>query len=114
MARYKLGDICEIVGGSTPKSGVAEYWDGDIKWITPAELNDESYIVSDSVRKITPLGVKDTGLSPFPAGTVILSSRAPIGKVAIAGCEMYCNQGFKNLICSKVIDSRYLYWFLKG
>ena len=114
MAKYKLGDICEIVSGSTPKTGVDEYWDGDIKWITPAELNDDTYIITDSVRKITELAVKKTGLSSFPAGTVILSSRAPIGKVAIAGCEMYCNQGFKNLICSDIINNRYLYWFLKG
>ena len=112
--RVKLGDICEIVSGSTPKTNIEEYWDGDIKWITPAELNDETYIITDSVRKITELGVKTTGLTPFPKGTVILSSRAPIGKVAIAGCEMYCNQGFKNLICSEKIDNRYLYWFLKG
>ena len=114
MATYKLGDICEIVSGSTPKTGIPEYWDGDIKWITPAELDDESYIITDSIRKITPLGVSKTGLSPFPEGTVILSSRAPIGKVAIAGCEMYCNQGFKNLICSEIINNRYLFWFLKS
>ena len=114
MSKYKLGDICEIVSGSTPKTGVDEYWDGDIKWITPAELNDDTYIITDSVRKITELAVKKTGLSSFPEGTVILSSRAPIGKVAIAGCEMYCNQGFKNLICSDKINNRYLYWFLKG
>lgn len=112
--KYKLGDICEIVSGSTPKTGIPEYWDGDIKWITPAELNEDTYIVSDSARKITEIGVEKTGLSPFPAGTVILSSRAPIGKVAIAGCKMYCNQGFKNLICSELINNRYLYWFLKG
>ena len=112
--RYKLGEICEIVSGSTPKTSIPEYWDGDIKWITPAELNDNTYIVNDSIRKITELGVKKTGLSSFPAGTVILSSRAPIGKVAIAGCEMFCNQGFKNLICSEKINNRYLYWFLKG
>ncbi len=112
--RVKLGDICEIVGGSTPKSNVSEYWDGDVKWITPAELNEDSYILYDSVRKITELGVQKTGLTAFPAGTVILSSRAPIGKVAIAGCEMYCNQGFKNLICSDAINNRFLYWFLKG
>ena len=112
--RVKLGDICEIVGGSTPKSNVPEYWDGDVKWITPAELNEDSYILYDSVRKITELGVQKTGLTSFPAGTVILSSRAPIGKVAIAGCEMYCNQGFKNLICSDAINNRFLYWFLKG
>lgn len=114
MVKYRLGDICEIVSGSTPKTGVSEYWDGDKKWITPAEITDESYIITDSVRKLTELGVTNTGLSSFPKGTVILSSRAPIGKVAIAGCEMYCNQGFKNLICSQKIYNRYLYWFLKG
>ena len=112
--KYKLGEICEIVSGSTPKTSVPEYWDGDVKWITPAEISDDSYIIEDSVRHITELGVQKTGLSSFPKGTVILSSRAPIGKVAIAGCEMYCNQGFKNLICSDVVDNRYLYWFLKG
>ena len=114
MTKYKLGDICEIVSGSTPKTGIDEYWDGDVKWITPAELNDDTYIINDSVRKITELAVKKTGLSPFPEGTVILSSRAPIGKVAIAGCKMYCNQGFKNLICSEKINNKYLYWFLKS
>ena len=114
MVKYKLGDICEIVSGSTPKTGIDEYWDGDVKWITPAELNDDTYIINDSVRKITELAVKKTGLSPFPEGTVILSSRAPIGKVAIAGCEMYCNQGFKNLICSEKINNKYLYWLLKS
>lgn len=66
MERYKLGEICEIVSGSTPKTGVAEYWDGDVKWITPAELNDESYIISDSVRKITEQAVKKTGLILIP------------------------------------------------
>ena len=114
MENYKLGDICEIVSGSTPKTNIDEYWEGTIKWITPAELNDDTYIITDSVRKITELAVKKTGLKSFPEGTVILSSRAPIGKVAIAGCEMYCNQGFKNLICSKKINNKYLYWFLKG
>jgi type I restriction enzyme S subunit len=112
--KYKLGQICEIVSGSTPKTSVEEYWDGDVKWITPAELSDNSYIIEDSVRKITELGVQKTGLTPFPKGTVILSSRAPIGKVAIAGCEMYCNQGFKNLICSEKVNNKYLFWFLKG
>lgn len=110
MAR--LGDICTIVSGSTPKSNVPEYWDGDIKWITPAELDQGTYIINDSVRHITELGVAKTGLKPFPQGTVVLSSRAPIGKTAIAGCEMYCNQGFKNLICTDRINPRYLYWFL--
>lgn len=110
----KLGEVCTVVSGSTPKTSVASYWDGSIKWITPAELNEESFYISDSVRHITEEGKEKTGLSSFPAGTVILSSRAPIGKTAIAGCEMCCNQGFKNLICSDKIYNEYLYFFLKS
>ena len=68
----------------------------------------------DSVRHITEEGKEKTGLSYLPTGTVILSSRAPIGKTAIAGCEMCCNQGFKNLICSDAIYNEYLYFFLKS
>ena len=110
MAR--LGDICTVVSGSTPKTNIPEYWDGDIKWITPAELNENSFYIFDSQRHITELGKEKTGLSYMPAGTVILSSRAPIGKTAIAGCELCCNQGFKNLICSDAIFNEYLYFFL--
>ena len=106
--KYKLGEICEIISGSTPKTGIPEYWDGTQKWITPAELNEDTYIITDSIRKLTELGVEKAGLSSFPEGTVILSSRAPIGKVAIAGCEMYCNQGFKNIVCGEQLVSRYL------
>ena len=112
MAR--LGDICTIVSGSTPQTSIAEYWDGNIKWITPAELNEDSFYIMDSVRHISEQGRNKTGLSYMPIGTVILSSRAPIGKTAIAGCEMCCNQGFKNLICSEKIFNEYLYFFLKG
>ena len=60
MERYKLGEICEIVSGSTPQTSIDEYGDGDLKWITPAELNDETFVIDDSVRKITELGAKKT------------------------------------------------------
>ena len=110
----KLGDICTVVSGSTPSSSVAEYWDGNHIWITPAELSDDSFIIYDSVRHITDKAIQETSLKPFPEGTVILSSRAPIGKTAIAGCKMYCNQGFKNLICSDSIYNKYLYFFLSS
>ena len=114
MTKYKLGEICTIVSGSTPKTTNLDYWNGDKKWITPAEITDNTYIVKDTERKLTELGVKATGLTICPKGTVLLSSRAPIGKVAIAGVDMYCNQGFKNLICSELVENRFLYWFLKG
>ena len=112
--KRKLGEICRIVSGSTPNTGIPEYWDGDLKWITPAELDDKSRAINDTKRTITELGATKTGLTSLPAGTVLLSSRAPIGKVAITDCEMYCNQGSKNLICSDSINNKYLYWFLKG
>ncbi len=114
MKSVKLGEVCTIVSGTTPKTSVAEYWDGQIKWITPAELDENSFYIYDTARHITELGKSKSGLLFMPQGTVILSSRAPIGKNAIAGCEMCCNQGFKNLICSDRVFNEYLYYFLSA
>lgn len=108
-----LPDVTEFVLGSTPKSSEPSYWDGDIKWITPAEIDDNMFEIYDSVRHITEAGVKAASLRSFPAGTVIFSSRAPIGKTAIAGCEMYCNQGFKNFICNERLNPVYLFALLR-
>lgn len=110
----KLGEICEIISGSTPKTNINEYWNGKYNWVTPAELNDELDTIYDTQRKITAKAIKETNLKLLPKGAILLSSRAPIGKVAIAGNDMYSNQGFKNLICSKKIYNRYLFRFLKG
>ncbi len=110
----KLGDVVDVVSGSTPKTSVKEYWDGEYDWVTPAELDDNISVIYETQRKITKKAVIDTNLKLLPPGTVLLTSRAPIGKVAIAGKNMYCNQGFKNLICSKSIYNKYVFWFLKG
>ena len=109
----KLPEITNIVLGSTPSSSNPEYWDGDVKWITPAEINEDSFILNDSERHITKAGIESTSLKSFPAGTVIFSTRAPIGKTAIAGCEMYCNQGFKNFVCSDVVNPVFLFYTLR-
>ena len=106
----RLGDVCEIVSGTTPSTNKPELWGGNIKWITPAEITNDSYFIYDTERHIT----EKAGLKQMPAGTVLLSSRAPIGKVAIAANPMCCNQGFKNLICSDKIHNRYLYRYLKN
>ena len=107
-----ISEIGRVVSGATPKTSNENYWDGDNLWITPAEVSDKSFIVYDSIRKITDDGVKSCALNLLPTGTVILSSRAPIGKVAIVGKAMYCNQGFKNIIPDKNINSIYLYTLL--
>lgn len=109
----KLGSVTKVVSGSTPKTNIKEYWGGSNKWVTPAELNDRMFIL-DTKRTITDKAVLHTNLNLLPVGTVLLSSRAPIGKVAIVGTPMYCNQGFKNLICSDLLYNLFLYWFLKG
>lgn len=107
-----ISEIGTVVGGSTPKTSVEEYWNGEFRWISPAELKQDTGVIYDSVKKITQAGIDSCALQELPIGTVILSSRAPIGKVAIAGNTFYCNQGFKNVICKEMIRPRYLYSLL--
>ena len=110
---FKIKDIGKIISGSTPSTNIPEYWNGEYLWITPAELNDDSFIINSTDRKLTYLGVKASSLIELPIGTVLLSSRAPIGKVAIVGEKMFCNQGFKNIIPNETINSIYLYYVFK-
>ena len=108
-----ISEITQIVLGGTPNSKEPSYWDGDIRWITPAEMTDQSYYIFDTVRHITDEGRKAANLTVLPEGTVLFSTRAPIGKVAIVGKEMCCNQGFKNFICSEKLNNVFLYYTLK-
>lgn len=108
----RIGDIGEVLGGATPKTQVEEYWGGEFPWVTPAEIGEVIY-VDTANRTLTIEGVSSCSLSKLPVGTVLLSSRAPIGKVAIAGTEMYCNQGFKKIVCGDSVLPRYLYSLLK-
>ncbi len=109
----KLGEVATVVGGSTPKSNIEEYWGGTHYWVTPADLNGNKY-QGATPRTITDLAVKKTNLQLLPIGTVLLSSRAPIGKVAITTVPMYCNQGFKNIVCSHLLINEFVYWYLFG
>ena len=110
---YKIKNVGKIISGSTPSTNISKYWNGEHLWITPAELNDDSFIINSTNRKLTYLGVKTSSLIELPIGTVLLSSRAPIGKVAIVGENMFCNQGFKNIIPNEKINSIYLYYVFK-
>ena len=109
----KIKDIATVIGGTTPNTNVAEYWDGNLCWISPAEL-DGSHYLYDSRKKITEAAVKAKSLKLLPEGTVILSSRAPIGKVVINKVPTYCNQGFKCVVCGKEIYNEFLYWWFWG
>ncbi|MBO6254863.1 MAG: restriction endonuclease subunit S [Bacteroidaceae bacterium] len=104
-----LDEVGEIISGSTPSTSDEENWNGDINWVTPAELGEQLYY-GETVRKLTKKGAK--GLTMMPVGTVLLSSRAPIGKLAITIVPMCCNQGFKNIICNSSINNIFLYYYL--
>ncbi|MEK6893054.1 MAG: restriction endonuclease subunit S [Nanoarchaeota archaeon] len=113
----ELGEVSQIVSGSTPSTIKSEYWEGGIiNWITPAEIgNGNNGYYYETRKKITKKGLESASINLFPKGTVMLTSRAPIGKVAIAGTEMCSNQEFKNFICKKdQLVSEYLYYWLRS
>ncbi len=111
----KLGEICEnIIGGGTPSTKIPEYFNGEIIWLTPTEIDKNNIIIiSDSKIKITRLGLQKSSAKLLPKGTVLLTSRASIGYVAIAGCELCTNQGFASFICKKNLYNFYLAYWLK-
>lgn len=111
----KIKEFANIISGSTPKTGVPEYWDGELLWITPAEIKDDDIYIGNTSRKITEEGAKSASLKEMKRNTVLLTSRAPIGKVAIVDKPMYCNQGFKNLECDEsIVNPKYLYYWLSS
>ena len=116
MRIVALGEVAEIVSGSTPKSNVEEYWGGDVLWVTPADLSklDGAYIAK-TPRTLTKAGLASCTATVLPAGSVLLSSRAPIGHVAINTEPMATNQGFKSLVPrADCLDAKYLYYWLRS
>lgn len=107
-----IGNYTQIVLGSTPNSKNSSYWNGEIKWITPAEMTEESYYIYDTERHLTEEGLKAANLTLLPCRSVLFSTRAPIGKVGLVGSPMYCNQGFKNFVCGDQLNPVYLYYSL--
>ena len=112
----RLGDVTEVIGGGTPSTKIKEYYDnGTIPWLSPADLSDYSDIyIERGAKNITELGLAKSSARLLPKDTVCLSSRAPIGYVAIAANSLCTNQGFKSFLPSSAFISKYLYWYLKS
>ncbi len=114
--KVKIQDIAAVVGGGTPKTSVNNYWNGNIPWLTPRDLTGyaETYIKRGQ-RNISSEGLKNSSAKLMPEGAVLLTSRAPIGYIAIASNEICTNQGFKSLILEdKVAYNIFVYYWLKG
>ncbi len=111
----KLSYIAEIYNGSTPSSDNPDYWDGDIKWITPIDLSQvlSSKYIYDSNRKITNKGYLSCGTTLVSKDSLLLSTRAPIGLIAIAGDKMCTNQGCKSLVINRnTAVPNFIYYYL--
>lgn len=109
----KLGDVCTISNGGTPKSKIKNYWDGGVQWLTPKDMGKlSSRYVSETERQISREGLNNSSAKLIPKNSVILSCRAPIGHVAINESDMSFNQGCKGLVPSEKIIVEYLYYFL--
>ena len=110
----RLGEVTTVVNGTTPASENPAYWGGHIVWITPTDLGRLTCpeIIS-SERRITANGFRSCNLTLVPPGTVVMSSRAPIGHLGIATIEVCTNQGCKSFVPGPNVDSFFLYYALK-
>ena len=118
-AEWRMGTIADlgiVVGGGTPSKKVTEYYtDNGIAWITPKDLsNDKSKFISHGQTDISDLGLAKSGATLMPKGTVLFSSRAPIGYIAIANGQVTTNQGFKSVVPFENVGTAYVYCFLKN
>lgn len=107
----RIKDVAQVETGGTPKTSVNKYWGGDITWIRVSDMPEGMY-VSKSEDKITETGLREGSCSLVQEGGVVLSTRATIGKVAIADEEMATNQGFKSIIPKSKLESEYLAYYL--
>jgi type I restriction enzyme S subunit len=109
----QLRHVFSVTTGATPLSGKAEYWDGEIRWVTPEDLSRlESYWLGDTRRKITQDGYESCGTTIAPRGAIVLTKRAPIGQVAVLAEPACSNQGCFLLTPKGNQDSRYYYYWL--
>lgn len=112
--KVKIEEIGEVISGGTPKTSILEYWNGDIVWLTPKDFsNNDNKYWKKGERNITREGLKNSSARLMPKGTILFSSRAPIGYLGIAEVELCTNQGFKNLIVNQNYDNEFIYYLLK-
>ena len=111
----RIGNVGEVIGGGTPSTENEEYWDGEIPWLSPVDLSDNTNVyVSRGGKNITKLGLQKSSAKMMPKDTVLLSSRAPVGYVALAKNPICTNQGFKSVVCNtSLIQPIYLYYYFR-
>lgn len=109
----KIKNLFNVISGSTPSSSVREYWDGNIRWITPSDMRDEG-MISGGARTITEKGYDSCGTQILPANSIVISNRAPIGKVNLTTYPLCTNQGCKGLVREESSNIYFYYSMLNA
>lgn len=110
-----IAGLGDVVSGGTPSTKDPSYWNGEINWITPADLSGYSNkFIMRGAKSLTNDGLENSSAKLMPAGSVHFSSRAPVGYVVISQAEISTNQGFKSLIPAQGIFNEYIYYYLKS
>lgn len=110
----KLGDVFAVKGGTTPSTKEKDYWNGEINWTTPRDLSNHNAIfLLDTEKRITEQGLAKISSGLLPPGTVLLSSRAPVGYLAITDIALAINQGYIAIICDKMLSNYFVYLWCK-
>ncbi len=110
----RLDDVISVKGGTTPSTTTPEFWNGTINWTSPRDLsNNTSLFLFDTERKITEKGLQQIGSGLLPIGTVLLSSRAPIGYLVITEIPVAINQGYIAIVCDKIVSNSFIYLWIK-
>lgn len=111
----RLGDICDVIGGSTPSTKNKEYWAGDIPFATPTDItNLQGRVISRTKQSITREGLSSCGSHLLPAGSILLTSRATLGACAISDKPMATNQGFASLVCNERVYNWFIFYKIVG
>jgi len=113
---YKISEFAEVIAGGTPSTKEPTYYNGNIPWITPKDLTNYAFrYIGRGERNITEEGLNNSSAKLLPPNTILLTSRAPIGYLAISSNQLATNQGFKNLVVNKSkADPLFIYYLLKS
>ena len=107
----RIEELCDVIGGGTPDTTKTAFWNGKINWFTPTEIKQK--YSTESLRKISELGFKQSSSKLLPIGTLLFTSRATVGDISISKLECTTNQGFQSMVVNKENDNEFLYYWVK-
>lgn len=114
LKKYKMSNLMELIGGGTPKTNIAEYWDGDIPWLSVKDFNGERRYVYTTEKRITKEGFDNSSTNLLEAGDIIISARGTVGELSLIPYPMAFNQSCYGIRAKKdLVDNLFLFYLMK-